>query len=264
MAKRTRGAVSRQRKVSANVRIPFSVRMARALPWFLAGSALLAVIMTVIWLPQIMDEYPLQEVRVEGVNDERRQQEVQVALSGLLAGQNFFSVPLAALHKQVSELGWVADAEVRRHWPDRLVMKVEERVPVAVWNNSLLVSSSGEPFHGLSRYEVDDLPRLSGPSARLDDVMGYYHSMGRVLGSIGLGISSLDVDSRLTARLVLDNGITLVVDRDHYAGKLRRFVRLHEKLQADDQRRPERVDLRYADGMAVTWAEKARDNDERV
>lgn len=264
MAKRARGAVSRRQKVVSSARIPLSVRLARALPWSLAGVALLAVISSLIWLPQVMDAYPLQHVQVKGVHDERRQQEVEVTLSGLLAGQNFFSVPLAELHRRVSDLSWVADAQVRRHWPDKLVMHVQERVPVAVWNDAVLVSSSGEAFYGLARYDVEGLPRLSGPPARLDDVMAYYHSMGRVLGGAGLSVRSLDVDSRLTARLVLDSGITLVVDREQYANKLRRFVRLHETLLADDERRPERVDLRYADGMAVTWAENARDNDERV
>jgi cell division protein FtsQ len=241
-----------------------TVRLTRALPWFLAGTALLAVISSLIWLPKVMDEYPLQQVQVRGVNDERRQQEVEMALSGLLAGENFFSVPLAALHREVTALSWVADARVRRHWPDRLVMQVRERIPVAVWNGEVLVSGSGEPFLGLSRYNVDGLPRLSGPAPRLDDVMVYYHSMGRVLSGIGLAINSLEVDSRLTARVRLNNGTLLVVDREHYANKLRRFVRLYETLAANDGRYPERVDLRYADGMAVTWSDTVRDNDERV
>jgi len=266
--KPARGAVRKPaRKPPAARRLPtvsltdIMARLSRALPWLLASLTLLIVMAGLIYLPRMLDSYPLQAVTVEGVKDARRQQQVQLTLSTLVSGENFFSVSLDALHQEVSALSWVAETEVRRRWPGQLVLKVEERVPVAVWNDELLVASSGEPFRGLDKYSVDALPRLSGPALRLTEVMGYYHSMSRILQEIGLGIRNVSVNARLTAELTLDNGVVLVVDREQYAHKLRRFVQLYRTVLEADNRALARVDLRYADGMAVTWGQdKAPDS----
>ncbi len=53
--------------------------------------------------------------------------------------------------------------------------------------------------------------------------MGFYHSMGKTLADVDLTIRSMDVNARLTARLTLNNDMELVVDREHYTTKLRRF-----------------------------------------
>lgn len=230
-------------------------RLSQATPWLLMGLVLVGVLASLIWLPRFMDQYPIRQVKVEGVNDERRQQEIQVNLSERISGENFFSVPLGRVHEQVSTIPWVAGVSVRRQWPGTLVLSVEERTPVAVWNDALLVSSAGEPFTGLDKYSVESLPKLSGPERRLDEVMAYYHSMSKLLQQVDLGIRSMQVDARLTARLELDNGIVVVVDREAYAHKLRRFVRLYQGALGMDSRGLARVDLRYADGMAVQWRE---------
>lgn len=241
-------------------------RLSQATPWLLMAAVVTGVLASVIWLPQMLDSYPVRQVGVEGVTDQRRQQEVQLTLSEIVSGENFFSVPLGRVHDQVREIAWVAGVSVRRRWPDSLVLRIEERVPVAVWNERLLVSSAGEPFTGLDKYSVDRLPRLSGPEQRLDEVMSYYHSMSKLLQQVELGIHSMKVDARLTAWLELDNGIRLVVDRDEFAAKLRRFVRLYQGALGVDSRGLARVDLRYADGMAVEWRDgnASPEEEERV
>ena len=250
---RVRGA---RRKV-APTRQPanFSRRLASALPWVLASLLLCLVLTGVIYLPRAMDAYPIQSVKVEGVKDVRRQQEVQAALSDVVSDENFFSVSLADVYRQARALEWVADVQVRRQWPGQLVIRIDERVPVAVWNKDTLISNAGEPFKALSKYNLAGLPALHGPADRLPTVLDYYHSMSKVLTPVGRKIQRLDVDARLTARLQLDDGVKLVVDREDYARKLRRFVQLFDAVLASDSRGLARVDLRYPDGIAVQWRE---------
>ena len=103
------------------------------------------------------------------------------------------------------------------------------------------------------------MPRLNGPDQRLEEVMSFYHSMGKLLRDVGLGIERMEVNARLTARLTLDNQMQLVVDRENYVGKLRRFTRLYRGVLSTDSRGVARVDLRYADGIAVTWRDAEAD-----
>ena len=245
-------------------RKPLAERLSAAMPLLLGGVVLLGLIGGLIWVPGQLDDYPIRRVGVEGVQDERRQAEVRMVLSGLVADENFFSVPLAEVFRTTRSLEWVEDVQVRRAWPDELILTIQERVPVAVWNDDLLVSTSAEPFRALKQYSVDGLPRLSGPQDQLAEVMDYYHSMSKVLAPAGLQIRRLTVDARLTARLELDGDLMLVVDRQQYARKLRRFVRMYEGVLAADERGLARVDLRYADGMAVQWREASPSTDRRV
>ncbi|EKF74261.1 cell division protein FtsQ [Alcanivorax hongdengensis A-11-3] len=246
-----RGAAPRRPARKAGV--PLRQRLSAAVPWMLVSGVAVLLLTLVIYLPAMLDAYPVRQVGVKGVTDARRQQQLETALAALVRDENYFTVPLEKIYRQARALSWVRDVSVRRQWPDKVVLAVTERKPLAVWNGSVLVSDSGEPFKALKQYDLQGLPRLSGPPQRLDEVMGFYHSMGKLLADVGLTIKSMEVNARLTARLTLNNGLQLVVDREHYATKLRRFVRLYRGVLSTDSRQAARVDLRYADGMAVTW-----------
>lgn len=239
--------------------VAWRARLAAALPWTLAAVSLAGVLAGVIYMPRMLSAWPLEEVSVTGVSDARRQEAVRVSLSELLADENFFSVPLERIHDRVTDLAWVSGASVRRRWPDRLVLDVTERVPVAVWNEDTLVSSSGEAFSAVEQYATEGLPRLSGPEDRLDEVMNYYHGITKMLDELDPDIRVMAVDERLTARLELDSGAKLIVDRDGYTAKLRRFVRFYQEVARPVERRLARVDLRYGNGLAVRWRDEDTD-----
>lgn len=259
--RRTRGASVKASSVKRQVpSVPLRERLAKALPGVLAGLVAIITVAAVIWLPRVLDHYPIRKVGVEGVTDVRRQQQVQTALVALVRDANYFSVPLEKIYRRARELTWVSEVSVRRQWPDAVSLEITERKPVAVWNEAVLVASDGEPFKALKQYDLAGLPRLNGPQQRLQEVMGFYHSMGKLLRDVGLGIERMEVNARLTARLTLDNQMQLVVDRENYVGKLRRFTRLYRGVLSSDSRGVARVDLRYAYGMAVTWRDAETDS----
>lgn len=254
---RQRGAtVTRQPQKAAGLSL--RARLSAAMPWAMLMSALLLVGSAVIFLPRLLDAWPVSHVKVDGVTTEVRQQQLSARLVDLLAGKNFFTVSLGDLRDRADSLDWVASAEVARRWPDTLVLTVHERVPVAVWNDKQLISNQSVVFAALAEYDTGSLPHLSGPNQQVEQVMNYYHSISQALAGLGLGVKRLEVDARLTARLTLDNGLLVVVDRDDFAFKLQRFARLYSKVLTRDGRSVKRADLRYADGVAVEFADAAK------
>jgi cell division protein FtsQ len=46
-------------------------------------------------------------------------------------GRSVFSIPVAERRRRLLAIDWVEDASVSRVWPDRLVVRIRERTPVA-------------------------------------------------------------------------------------------------------------------------------------
>jgi cell division protein FtsQ len=81
---------------------------------------------------------------IQGMNFTSRSKVLRVFASDF--GHSVFSVPLAERRRRLLAIDWVEDASVSRIWPDRLVVRIHERMPVAfVFFRSgvLLIDSRG-------------------------------------------------------------------------------------------------------------------------
>src|SRR5262245_14228685 len=89
--------------------------------------------------------FPLREVQVTGEAAHLTQEQVQEVMARELRG-NFFTVDLARIRAGFEKLPWVRTVNVRRHWPDRLEVVMEEHRPLARWGSTALVNAQGEVF----------------------------------------------------------------------------------------------------------------------
>ena len=86
------------------------------------------------------------------------------------------------MRRAFESVPWVRHAVVRRVWPNRLRVQLEEHRPVALWGGETgsekLVNSFGEVFEAnLGDVEDDDLPRLVGPDGSSAQVLAM---LGRI------------------------------------------------------------------------------------
>jgi cell division protein FtsQ len=83
-------------------------------------------------------------------------------------GDPILIVDLKAAHARLQALGWVRNATLSRLLPDRLHIKIDERVPIARWQRQgeiVLIDGEGAEIakHGLDPYRR--LPRVIGKGA---------------------------------------------------------------------------------------------------
>lgn len=73
-------------------------------------------------------------------------------------------VDLEATRERIASLPFVHEAEISRQWPDRLLVSIAERVPVAVINLDRLhyVDGGGEIFKPVEVGEEVDFPVITG------------------------------------------------------------------------------------------------------
>ena len=72
---------------------------------------------------------------------------------------NFFSVRLEDVKRGFESMPWVRHANVRRVWPNGLIVSIEEQKPFATWggeSSSTLMNSHGELFAGRVSEVMDD------------------------------------------------------------------------------------------------------------
>src|SRR3972149_4471952 len=70
----------------------------------------------------------------------------KVEMGGAGAGGIFSAAALAAVRARLEQVSWVRHVDVRRVWPDRIEVKLEEHVAFARWGDTGLVNTFGEPF----------------------------------------------------------------------------------------------------------------------
>lgn len=228
-----------------------------AVPWLQVGLGALIVLLAALvpWgtgkVLGAMDQQILAiDVNGDFVGDSRVAIERQ---AGNWIGKSYFATDLSDIKAELERRPWVASAAVRRVWPDRLVIDIREKKPLAYWTDGRLVSRTGELFSPPNPEVAGRLPRLAGPDERVREVIRMAQSMNDRLVSHGLGFAGLSLEARGAWTLTLANGIEVVLGRDQVDERFERFMTVYETRLASRSDEVSRVDARYTNGVAVQW-----------
>lgn len=217
----------------------------------LVGLALLAF--SVVGLLTLLrsESFPLRTIALAGEASHLTQAQVAAAVRERLRG-NFFSVDIAEVRAAVQALPWVRRAAVRRVWPDRLEVALEEHVALARWGEEELVNTFGERFVGRA---PAGLPLFVGPPGSERQVAYYYARFASAVAPLETSLERVVLTPRLAWQLRLANGLHLMLGRDGEAAeaRLRRFVAAYPalKMKGHETAGLRTVDLRYPNGFAL-------------
>lgn len=228
--------------------------MLRLLAWILALALVVLPVVAVVngWVGNA--QFPLRTLRVQG--ELRRVDEAQLRATVLpFARRGFFAVQPDRIQAAVSALPWVERAEVRKHWPDVLEVRIREHRPFARWGGERLLSAQGRLFPAKEIQVPAGLPQLEGPEPRVADVVAMYNQAREQLGNAG-GVRGVALDKRGSWSLTLRDGSEVVLGRSDPDARLARFAPLLPRLLAQHPgQRLARADLRYTNGFSLTWAD---------
>jgi cell division protein FtsQ len=209
-------------------------------------AALLVLAAVAIQVAQL-PAFSLREVRVGGELKRVTRDQIEDVVRRELRG-NFFTINLAATRVAFERLPWVRNVNVRRQWPARLDVALEEHEPLARWANTALVNTHGEVFQ--AAYD-GNLPVFVGPDGAAREIAIQYRYFRRSLGMIGEAPVQVQVTPRRAWQVKLASGLTLALGRENIEARLARFVAVYERTLGQLGRRIDYVDLRYANGFAV-------------
>ncbi|HEY0855760.1 MAG TPA: cell division protein FtsQ/DivIB [Albitalea sp.] len=221
-----------------------------------AGLALVALALNVMMR---LPAFALKAIRVEGEVTRNSVSTIRANAAPQLAG-NFFTTDLQKNKRAFESVPWVRQAVVRRVWPNRLAVRLEEHQPAAVWSGlegttDKLVNSFGEVFEAnLGDVEDDSLPALSGPEGSSAHMLSMLSRLGPLFAPLDAEIVALSLSGRGSWRAELDTGARIELGRgsdEEVLARTERFVGTVTQVSSRYQRPLEYADLRHHDGYAV-------------
>ncbi len=232
-----------------------------------------ATVMTVIMLVMSGIDFVLQPnqfvtTNIDIVGDLGHSESDQLAATvAKISMGNILRVDITQAVEAAQSLSWVENATVRRKWPNTLEVQVNQRKIRARFNDNEYLDQFGTPFQSSTEVE-QQLPHLSGPRNFAAEILTAYESWNTSVAHVGLNIQSLALSNHGGWEVVVSpmrrpnasadadvatTPITVRLGSGDINDRLRRFLKLYAEVFQSVHQNLAVIDLRYPDGVAVTW-----------
>lgn len=200
-----------------------------------------------LWL--LLDR-PVREVVLSGEFPAGAEASLQQQLWPLPAG-GVLSMDLDQIRARAESQSWVQSATVRRQWPSRLIVSVQQHEVVARWNREYYLNPLGEKVRPW--VEIDNLPELASAPGQEARILQQYQLLERALDQAGLVLVGATMDSNDNLELNLQRGVTIQLGNKDLLPRLQRVLMVWNQSLQGRAAQVESIDARYGSGIAVRW-----------
>jgi cell division protein FtsQ len=201
--------------------------------------------------------FTLQKIQIDNELVHNNAVTLRANVAPKLAG-NFFTVNLEQAKSAFEAVPWVRQAVVRREFPNRLRVQLQEHQAVALWgldDDVRLINHLGEVFEvNQGDVEPESLPRLAGPRVQSALVLQAYRELGPLFAGLDTELSLLELTGRGGWRARLEGGAMIEIGPgsvQDIVPRVRRFVATVSQTSSRFGRNIESADLRYPNGYAL-------------
>ena len=176
--------------------------------------------------------FQIKEISVRGLR-ELTEKDV-LASAGIKPAQNLLAINTDAVIRRVSANQWVESIYVGRELPNKLVLEVKERTPLALVkqdNDFCLMDAKGFVFKKLGKSDEVDLPIITGVDEKEDVKSQLLLSTLNLLKTVSkssqyayLGtVSEVHVDNVFGLSLISSTGLYLKLGTTDFENKLKQL-----------------------------------------
>lgn len=220
-------------------------------------AGLIVVVGVVTWLVR-QPVFSVHSIRVEGDVTRNSVSTIRANALPQITG-NYFTLDLRQVQRAFQGVPWVRQAVVRRVWPNRLDVALEEHRAAALWSmdegSDQLVNTFGEVFQAnVGDVEEDALPTLQGPEGSAAVVLATYRRLSPVFKRLELNMDTLSLSGRGSWHAGFDSGAEIELGRGSEAelvARAERFIGTVSQVIARYQRPLVSADLRHNEGYAL-------------
>jgi cell division protein FtsQ len=126
---------------------------------------------------------------------------------------NFFTLNLLQARQAFEQIPWIRSALVRREFPNRLSVTLDEFHPVAQWGtegDGRFLSVEGAVFEvNADDVDSDALPTLKGPESQAKTVLEMYQYLKPLMAKMDITLDRLELSQRGSWSAQLESGASL-------------------------------------------------------
>ncbi|HEY5800611.1 MAG TPA: cell division protein FtsQ/DivIB [Burkholderiaceae bacterium] len=230
----------------------------------LLGLVLLALVASCVWWLAQRPMFTLRSIRIESVDATGLRHVNALTVRAYAVARikgNFFTANLETARTAFESVPWVRRATVRRDWPDKLIVTLEEHEPLGAWrDDGRLLSVKGDVFTAnIAEAEEDHaLPEFGGPEGSEKEVVARFAEFRAWFAQIGLEPESVLLSDRYAWTVRFKQGMSVELGREQDRSTLKqrvdRLIGIYPQLHARLQGPIESVDMRYPNGLALKVA----------
>ena len=241
--------------------LPLDVRLMQQATGVLVFALVCMVVGAALWWGLRHSAFALAGITVQGDTAHNNAVTLRANVAPRLTG-NYFTVDLAQTRRVFESVPWVRRAVVRREFPNRLRVQLQEHQVAAYWGqegDARLLNSFGEVFEAnTGELDNEDLPRLAGPDADSRSVLAMYRTLAPLVAKLDSPLEQLELSTRGSWHALLENGASIELGSGTAADITQRLERLTGTVNQIASRLGRRVgqdlesaDLRHTDGYAL-------------
>lgn len=245
-AKRRRTRASSKRNMKRRTRILKAVSALVLVLALLAGG----------WFLSKSSLFALREVEVYG--NRYLSERMMVEMMGIAYGESLLAFPADEVAEMLLESKWIKSVSLRKEYPGKLLVRVEEAVPQAllqVRGDVYFVDEEGNVLEKLKDAPVQFLPVIVSNSARNPRAFREAVNLAGVVKAKGLAAKKDRIEisgvekgpENLTMNI---DGLTAKVGQGDYEEKLRRLFELSDEIKRRHVN-VKYVDLRFSNSVIV-------------
>lgn len=188
--------------------------------------------------------------------------EVKSYLQPLL-DKEFVELDLAEIEVKLKQHPWVRQSVLQKKWPDTLIVKIEEQVPVAILKTGGYLNSRAEIFDKKSKIKVTDLPVIDAKSQSYSQILKTYAKMVGVL-TANQKITDIQYQSIGRYDFKLSSGVKVILGRRQIDKRIKSLPQVIQYLKVNQLANTQVIDMRYRNAVAVKLKQHSLLNKEQI
>ena len=167
--------------------------------------------------------------------------------------KSFFNVDINYLQSKIENIDWISSANIRRSYPNEIIIFVTEHIPVAIWNNKDYLNQYGEIF--TANKKNNKFPILISKNNKNKIIFEYLSlfSNDLIRHNINEKVMKIIEDDIRSISVILSSGITIKLGSKNVKEKIDIFFKVYQTLNSSDLSKMRYIDMRYSNGFSVGW-----------
>ncbi len=193
---------------------------------------------------------PLTSIKIEGDLKRVSTKRVDSIVSEIM-NQGFLTINQSKYKDRLENIDWVKSVRINKEWPNKINILLIEDDVVGLWNQKLLLNSSGELYNLDQRIVPKELIQFSGPDDRVNDVYEKFNIYNNELVTRGILIEKIELNLRGSWEITIRPSITIKLGGEDTQERFERFLTIWDQSLLENFELISYIDLRYTEGFSI-------------